>query len=534
LSISPLRLAVLEASPSDIDFTKIKRGIEKESLRISKSGTLAQTSHPTQLGSALTHKHITTDFSEALLEFITSPTTDIHATLSELDHIHRFTYANLDQELLWVNSMPCALPADKDIPVARYGSAHIARMKTIYRLGLGHRYGRLMQTIAGIHFNFSLPDEFWSYLQNLEADTNKARRDLKSFRTQGYLHLIRNFRRYFWLLLYLFGASPAVCPTFVKGRQHVLQPFGTGNKSLHGPLATSLRMGDLGYQSTAQQSIAIDYNSLPNYLTALCGAITQPHKVYADIGLQDASGNYQQLNTGILQIENEFYSTVRPKRTSERGETALNALFERGIEYVEVRCVDLNPFEPLGISEEQMRFLDTFLLYCALADSPIADADENKRVRENQQRIVYSGRDPKLKLVNRDQERSFNQWAGHLLSELKPVAELLDRANNSDAYRLSLSRQQEKIADPNLTPSAQVLDTMSKEKLSFFEFGLYQAQQHNDYFRDHPLDANTQQGFVALATASLREQAAIEAKDNIDFETYLRNFYAQYQCCSGC
>ena len=530
MSISPVRLTVLEAGLSDLDWRQIKRGLEKESLRMTPKGTLAQTPHPRALGSALTHPYITTDFSEALLEFITDPASNIDAALAQLESIHRYTYTNLGEEMLWVNSMPCILPADDGIPVAQYGSSHIARMKTIYRRGLGHRYGRLMQTIAGIHFNFSLPDNFWRVLRDLENN----RDDLQQFRTDGYFYLIRNFRRYFWLLLYLFGASPAVCPTFVKGRQHRLVPFSDDNKSLFGPTATSLRMGDLGYQSTAQQSIAINYNSLPDYLAALCNAITKPHPDYAAIGVKNAANQYQQLNTGILQIENEFYSTVRPKRSTRRGETALHALFDRGVEYVEVRCVDLDPFLPLGIDAVQMRFLDTFLLYCALADSPFADDDENRRVRENQMRIVYSGRDPNLRLLNRTKERPFRDWARHLLEEFAAVAQSLDRANGGDAYQRALAQQRQKIDDPELTPAAQVLATMAQENLSFFEFGLAKANEHNRYFRQLPLAATEEKRFRELAEHSLQEQAQLEAADSGDFASYLDNFYGQYQPCSNC
>ncbi len=530
MTLSPLRLAILEASPADINLQAIKRGVEKESLRINTNGTLATSPHSPVLGSALSHPHITTDFSEALLEFITEPSSEINQTLKQLEQIHRFTYANIGEELLWVNSMPCALPTDGEIPVAQYGSSHVAQMKTRYRLGLGHRYGRLMQTIAGIHFNFSLPDEFWRTLQ--AQDNNSG--DLKNYRTHGYLHLIRNFRRYFWLLLYLFGASPAVCPTFVQGRQHRLTPFGHNNLSLHGPFATSLRMGDLGYQSTAQESITINYNSLPDYLLALCRAITQSHPDYEKVGVFDSNGQYQQLNTGILQIENEFYSTVRPKRTTKRGETALSALFQRGIEYVEVRCVDLNPFNPLGIDEEQMRFLDTFLVYCALADSPLADKDENKRVRENQQRMVYCGRDPNLTLVNRDQERPFKDWARHLMQELEPIAAFLDSSSDTHDYQLSLNRQKEKVEDASLTPSAKVLASMEKENQSFFDFALSLAEQHRQHFLQQPLNDNDRQLFEALAKQSLADQAAIEKQDTGDFESYLKAFYAQYNHCGSC
>jgi glutamate--cysteine ligase len=507
----------------------IVRGLEKESLRVTGRGSLALTPHSPLLGSPLTHPEITTDFSEALLEFITAPHASIPAVLAHLDDIHRFTYGCLQEERLWVNSMPCVLSRDDEIPIAQYGNSNVARMKTVYRLGLSHRYGRLMQTIAGIHYNFSLPDEFWHFLRDVE----KSALDLQTFKTQRYFDLIRNFRRYFWLLLYLFGAAPAICPTFVRGRKHSLVPLEQDKATLHAPYATSLRMGDLGYQSQAQQNLRIDYNNLSDYLRALCTAITQPHADYAAIGIKDTEGSYQQLNTGILQIENEFYSPIRPKRTTNSGEAALRALYDRGVEYVEVRCLDLDPYEPLGIGPEQMYFLDTFLVYCLLSDSRLADGDEPRRVQENQQRIVYRGRDPDLELLNHRERFRFADWAGELLSELRDVAGLLDSANGVKLHTASVLRQTDKLRDPELTPSARILRDLREDRQTFYEFGLQQAIQHANHFRREPVSETLLAHYRQLASDSLAAQRHLENEKQPDFAVYLANFYAQYRCCAG-
>lgn len=518
---------------ANASLTGILRGLEKESLRVRPEGGLVQTEHPRALGAAMTHPHITTDYSEALLEFITEPFNSVGALLRQLDDIHRFTYSALGDELLWPSSMPCALKGEDDIPVARYGSSNSGQMKTVYRLGLGHRYGRTMQTIAGVHYNFSLPDQFWRDLQHQEAD----RQSLQDFKTQRYFDLIRNFRRYSWLLLYLFGAAPAVCRSFVRDRKHSLVPFGADQHSLYAPQATSLRMGDLGYQSDAQQQMVICYNDLPSYLSTLCSAITRPHPPYQAIGLKDAQGNYQQLNTSLLQIENEFYSSVRPKRTTGRGETALRALQLRGVEYVEVRCVDLNPYEPLGISTEQIHFLDAFLLYCLLQDSPQAGDQEYRNIQENQTRIVYSGRDPELQLRSGDQERSMRDWAQALMSDIEPCARLLDKAQasrqNGQAYRRALEQQREKLHHPELTPSARTLSDMAEKRQTFFAHAMSLAQQHKAAFAEHPPDAALKARFEGLAAQSFRAQADIEAADHQSFDDYLADYYQQYQDC-GC
>ncbi len=241
----------------------MRRGIEKESLRTRPDGALALTPHSFALGSALAHPHITTDFSESQLELITGVHDSAEACLQELTHIHQAVYRAIGEELMWVGSMPCGLPAERQIPIGRYGSSNIGRAKTVYRNGLSWRYGRRMQTISGIHYNWSMPG-----LANAE-----------------YFSLIRNFRRHGWLLFYLFGASPAVCSSFVAGRSHPLKELRPG--TLHLPHATSLRMGRLGYQSDAQSSLVVSCNDLLAYGKTLQQGLTQVYPPYAKIGIRE-------------------------------------------------------------------------------------------------------------------------------------------------------------------------------------------------------------------------------------------------------
>ncbi|MDQ2076125.1 glutamate--cysteine ligase [Marinimicrobium sp. ABcell2] len=505
----------------------ILRGVEKESLRVTPAGALAQTEHPRALGSALTHPHVTTDYSEALLEFITEPFNRVGSILQQLDRIHRYTYASIGDELLWPASMPCSLGDDAQIPVARYGSSNSGTMKTVYRLGLGHRYGRKMQTIAGVHYNFSLPDEFWRELQVQEGD----QQSLQEYKTQRYFDLIRNFRRHFWLLIYLFGAAPAVSRSFVEGREHQLEPFGDDRETFYSPYATSLRMGDLGYQSAAQQSLLVCYNDLPSYLNTLCGAITRPHPDYQAVGVKDAQGHYQQLNTSLLQIENEFYSSVRPKRTTRFGETALQALRLRGVEYVEVRCVDLDPYHPLGIGSEQMHFMDAFLIHCLLSDSPITEQQEYRHIQENQKRIVYRGREPGLKLWNGGGERAMDEWARELLEEMSDCAALLDQSQGDGHFRAAVEHQKAKLGHPELTPSARILADMKQQGVSFSRLVMKLAEQHRKDFEDRPLTPESLGAHRHLAEVSLADQQALEQAEGVTFEEYLRRYYEQYRCC---
>ena len=508
--IDAAKLAKLNNSSVRLD--ELRRGIEKESLRVTPDGRLSEQPHPQSLGSPLTHPAITTDFSESQLELITSVHPSADACLDELEAIHRFVYQSLDEEMLWPSSMPCLLGDDSDIPLGQYGTSNIARAKTVYRRGLGNRYGRLMQTISGIHYNFSLPETLWSALGITEHDD----------RTRAYFGLIRNFRRWSWLLIYLFGASPTVCRSFPKSLQHNLEPFDDG--SLYKPYATSLRMGPLGYQSDAQSGLHVSYNSFDQYAASITEALTKSYPAYETIGT-NVDGVYQQLNAAILQIENEFYGTIRPKRRTRTGERPLTALRERGVEYVEVRCVDLNPFLRVGIDTDQIRFIDSFLMLCLLADSPDDSKKESIWMAKNQLNVVERGREPDL-VLEQPNPVPLADWASALLQDCGAIAHLLDDANGGDHYHLSVDHQKSKISDPSLTPSAQVLSIMRDQGIPFFRFSMSQAIEHRDYFFDHPLQQHELVEYRDVATNSLSQQQEIERSDTQSFEEFLEGYLA--------
>ncbi|MEQ8952849.1 MAG: glutamate--cysteine ligase [Gammaproteobacteria bacterium] len=499
---------------------RIRRGIEKESLRISPNGNISQSPHPAALGSALSNPYITTDFSEALLEFITPAYESIEEALGMLDNIHRFTLQNLEHgEILWTSSMPCPLDDEASIPIAQYGSSNIGRLKTLYRRGLSQRYGSLMQVIAGLHYNFSMPDDFWPAYQKIIG--NKG--TLQDFRTDSYLHLIRNFHRYSWLLLYLFGASPAACKCFVQGRDHSLQELDNG--SLFLPNATCLRMGNLGYKSEAQKSLFVCYNDLDTYVKCLRDAMHTPYPPYEEIGAR-SNGNHAQINTNLLQLENEFYSTIRPKRVVKRGQRPLDALTRSGIEYVEVRALDLNPFLPLGIDADEVRFLDTFLLHCLLSESPECNKAEFFQVGENLALTVEHGRDPELELKLNGKKKKLRDWGNEIVSDLYHAAALLDHVHGGENYNKSVMDQEAKLENSRLTPSGKILELMQQQKLSFFKFGMDQSQAHAEVFRNNGLEQEALAALQSASKLSHEQQGEIERSDTLDFDEFLRQWNA--------
>ena len=511
-------LAQLAAHGNAKVFSGGKKGLEKEALRIASDGHLAQTAHPAALGSALTNRFITTDFSESLLEFVTPAFSNSWETVRFLCDIHQFTYERLDDELLWVTSMPCAIAHEDDIQLARYGSSNLGRMKTLYRSGLALRYGRLMQSIAGIHFNYSAPETFWTAYQEI----CKERTDLPDCRSQAYLGLIRNFRRLGWLVLYLFGSSPALCRRFAENVGAKLEALD--KNTLFEPWGTSLRMSDLGYSNKSQAGVNISLNSLDEYISDLRRAIRTPEPRYEALGVK-VDGEYRQLNANLLQIENEYYSPIRPKRVIRPGEKPTAALERAGIEYVEVRSLDINVFDPVGISQNELRFIEAFLLYCLVEESPFFSDQEYREAGANHALVARRGREPGLKLQCDGKALLLTDWASEVLEKVAAIAELLDKETGSEDYAATVRDYRHCIADSEATPSARLLAELRTGQVSFAEFALQSAKGHRDYFRSLvPVQSQRLAEFETEVAESVERQKQIEASDSLGFDDYLANY----------
>jgi glutamate--cysteine ligase len=499
------------------------KGLEKESLRVSETGRIAQTPHPARLGSALTHPYITTDYSEALPELITLPFADPTDTLRFLEELHRFICARLEDELLLAGSMPCGIDGDESIPIAEYGRSNMGRMRHVYRQGLAWRYGRAMQTIAGIHFNYSVPETLWPVLRELRGDP----RPLPEFVTGAYFGLIRNILRHGWLVLYLFGASPAICKAFFTGREHLAAGFEEfDEETLFKPYATSLRMSDIGYKNNSQSGLDMSFNSLEEYVAALGRAIATPSEEYRRIGVK-AGGEYRQINANILQIENEYYNSVRPKQITLSGEKPTLALQKRGIRYVELRSIDLNPFQPCGIDIDALRVLETFLLYCLFQPSPPLSLEKKREASHNLLITATDGRRPGLTLTRGGQALPLRDWAEEIMTGLAAIAALLDTGQNGQAYARALEPQRAAVADPDLTPSARVLARMRETGQCYGAFALDWSRRHAAHFRAARLPLARQLELHRLAEESHAEQKRIEAEDKIPFEEFLHRYFIQ-------
>ena len=515
------RLAQIKdlADPGLLQGSRI--GLEKETLRVSPAGSIAQTPHPVAFGSALTNPFITTDYSEALLELITPPCDTIIEALEFLSDTQKFVYDRLDDEILWSTSMPCVVAGETSIPIAQYGTSNAGRMKSVYRVGLGYRYGRVMQVIAGVHYNYSLSDDFWRAFQRIEADDQPE----QAFITERYFGMLRNLQRLGWMIPYLFGASPAVCKSFLGGAETTLKDFD--ENTYYEPYATSLRMGDIGYQNNKENETGIkaNYDNLDDYLESLECAITTPCPDYEKIGVK-VDDEYRQLNANILQIENEYYSTVRPKQVPNGNEKPVVALQQRGVQYIELRSLDVNAFDPLGVNDTQLYFLEAFVLFCLFTDSPPINERERVEIDKNELDTAHRGRDPQLVLQRNGKPVSLSEWASEVITAMQGVCDLLDAGVEGTPYSDALQAQHAAVEDPDCTPSACMLASMRERGEGFYHFAKRMSLQHSDYFRSYPEDG-LDKLLQDTARTSLQRQKNIEASDTLDFDSYLQAYFAQ-------
>ena len=534
------------------------RGLEKESLRVDRRGRLAHTRHPSGLGSALTHPYLTTDYAEALPELVTPPYPSNWETLQFLCDLHIFMAKHLEDELLWAQSMPCRIPSGDKVPIAVYGSSNLGQLRSVYRRGLGFRYGRAMQTISGVHFNYSAPLEFWRLFYERERSAQGLRErsahglgersakgsrerpsqalqermaqgsrepsslSLKDFISGQYMGAIRNYRRLAWLLIYLFGASPAFCKSFPAAPSPYLREQDAD--TWFAPFGTSLRMSDIGYRNRSQSELQISMNSLDDYLAGMVAAVTTANPRYEAIGVR-VDGEYRQLNANTLQMEAEYYSPIRPKPPADNPHRPTVALRENGVNYLEVRTLDLNMMDPLGVNAQQLRFVEALLLYCLLSDSHPIDSAEQAEIDERDLLVAREGRRPGLQLPRAGRTVALTRWAEEALASIREVAALLDEDGGS--YAAAVDSQRETVANPELTPSARILHHMRSEGASFFELALETSRQQHRYFAELRLPAEKEAWLEELARESLEQQALLEAEPEKTFEDYLRDYFAR-------
>ena len=500
-------LKLLENSAVRKGLAELRVGIETEALRVGRDGFMSLRDHPEALGKTLTHKFITTDFSEAQVEFITPALHSVTESLEFLKELQAFAARKTESgEYLWNASMPPEIAGDETIRIAEYGASNAAQIKTLYRKGLAHRYGKRMQTISGIHYNFSISDGLWHAFHKQCTSGGS----LQDFRSAGYLGLIRNLQRHGWLILYLFGASPALDKSYLASAHPTLSMLG--EDTYFSEYATSLRMSDLGYTSVVQSELDIHYNSLCDYIEGLRGALATSVRQYEQIGVAE-EGDYKQINTHQLQLENELYGSARPKRNTEDGERPIAALCRRGVEYIELRSLDINPLNPIGICEQQAHFLNAFLTHMTLAPSPCITSGEQQALNDQQRMVAWQGRLPNLMLPAYGDGGMDLREAGHqVLDDMRLTAQIMDEVYGCSGHTDAVNAQAAKLDNPALTPSAQILEGV-KQKGSYTGFIAELSENQSHHLKAMPLSSERlkfQEAMVSQSRAAY-EQSEMQA-----------------------
>lgn len=458
---------------------KGKWGLEIEYLRTTGDGKLALTPHSKKFGSKLKNTQITTDFSESQVELISSAKNSIEKTYKQLKKIQKKVKKIIKKEYLWPMSMPCDLPHENNIPIAKYGSSKSELASEIYRKGLSVRYGKKMQMISGIHFNYSLSKDFIYYLYELTG----KKKTLANFNNDLYFSMARNFLRYRWLLIYLFGASPNNHPSYQQvidkeiTRLKKCCPCLKDEFSDYTKYATSLRVSRFGYSSYIQENLKVSYNNISDYVNDLRKILKQKSSRYKEIGLY-SNGEQIQLNDNVLQKESEYYSSIRFKQHVEKGSSLLDALEKKGTKYIEIRILDLNPFEEVGISLEQLYFMQIFLLYCMFEDDNPISENENVQINKNHHIVSMLGRKENVLLYKNNKQVLLKDWAKKLLDKMEKVASLIDKGAKNKKYQNIISKQFDKINNPELLLSAKIITEMNKYNEDFIGFGLRKIKEN--------------------------------------------------------
>ncbi len=507
----------LEKNTSELQeiLSQGKVGYEKECLRVSNS-KIAQTSHPESLGSSLCNQYITTDFSEAQLELVTPPLKDKRKALMFLDDVHHYISHNIQDEYLWPFSMPLDIHSDQDIPIASYGKSNIARFKEIYRNGLSERYGKMMQAISGIHYNYSVPDAIWENELFINLDI-----DPKETRSAAYFNMMRNVYRVNWLVFYLFGASPVISKSFLNQDS---QPFKKlDKKTLYLPYSTSLRMSNYGYQNARRKKLEVSINSIAEYISDLRKATNRIHEEFRNI--QPENSNLQaQINENILQIDDEYYAIARAKSKIISDQRTTSKLNQGGVDFIELRSLDIDPFSRIGIKEETALFLEVLLIYCFIKQGQLFSSSEIENINHNDSLVAKTGRKPALELIRNERKISLSDWGNQILEDLYPIAAILDCERGK--YSIAIDNAKEKINNPDQTLSAQILELLSSNNTSFSELGMSIGRENKDYYLKSKKSINQSWDILDKeAKQSIAEQEKIEKNDNLSFESYVESYF---------
>jgi len=457
--------------------TKCNFGIEKENVRVDPSGYLAMTKHPDIFGDKLKNPYITTDFSESQVEMITPSLDTIEETYNFLDSLHDLVSLELKDEYLWPQSTPPSIPDEKDIPVSKFDETFEGSKAQKYRDYLSQKYGKQKQLLSGIHYNFSFKDEFLDLLYKESKES-----DFKLFKDEIYLKISRNFFKYRWILIYLFGANPGIHGTYSKKCVDLLDEVAPDSFSY--PTGNSFRNGMCGYKNN--EVFNISYNSRKKYAEDIKKLVSQ----------------------GKLISEKEYYSPIRLKAKDNKN--LLRSIEEDGIEYLEVRLLDLNPTVKTGISIDQLYFVHLFLLFCLFTDEDKLTAQDTWEGNKNHDLVAHYGRKVDLELFSNGKFKLLKDLGIEIISKIEKIVEDLEISNLN--YTNTLREALEAFYNTDLLISSKVEHGI-REK-GFIDFNLDLAKK---YYEKSKVDNFALRGYedLELSTQILLKDAI---KRGIKFE----------------
>ncbi|MCS5422092.1 MULTISPECIES: bifunctional glutamate--cysteine ligase GshA/glutathione synthetase GshB [Psychrilyobacter] len=457
--------------------TKCNFGIEKENVRVDSSGHLAMTKHPEIFGDKLKNPYITTDFSESQVEMITPSMDTVEETYNFLESLHDMVSLELKEEYLWPQSTPPSLPAEEDIPVSIFEETCEGNRAQKYRDYLSKKYGKQKQLLSGIHYNFSFKDEFL-YLLHKESKTS----DFKLFKDEIYLKISRNFFKYRWILIYLFGANPSIHGTYSRKCVDMLDEVAPDSFSYTS--GNSFRNGMCGYKN--KEVFNISYNSRAEYVKDIKKLISQEK----------------------LINEKEYYSPIRLK--AKDNTNLLKSIEEDGIEYLEVRLLDLNPMIKTGISIDQLYFVHLFLLFCLFTDEDSLTEKEIWEGNKNHELVAHYGRKTDLELFNQGEFKFLKDLGLDIISKMEKIVEDLGISDLN--YINTLREAVESFYDTDLLISSKIESGIREE--GFIDFNLNLAKK---YYKESLVDNFALRGYedLELSTQILLKDAI---KRGIRFE----------------
>ncbi|MBQ6345793.1 MAG: glutamate--cysteine ligase [Methanobrevibacter sp.] len=370
-------------------------GFEKEGLRVNSEGKLALTPHPTIFGDKLANPYITTDFSESQVEIVTPTFNSIQKAYQCLSFLVDIVNTSIrDDEFIWNQSLPCILPYDHEIPIAEYPGKK-GESSRVYREKLAEKYGTKKQMISGIHYNYSLSGET---IQKL-YDNYPGKLSYKAFRNALYLKITRNYLRLKWFIIYVTGASVAAHETFTSECLR-LMPREDGYGSYYSEHGPSYRNSHIGYKNL--EKLYPRYDRLEHFL-------------------EDVKG---YINDGKLSEAKELYTQIRLKPVDR--DNYLESLYSDGIEYVEVRSIDINPFEKSGISRQDAEFVHLFMVYLLLLEEDESDVKWQEDALYNEEIVAENGFDNSIRLLRNGEKIGLRDWADEILAGMDEMNTLLD------------------------------------------------------------------------------------------------------------